>query len=525
MQNIITPRSVISKNYDRKSGREVWRENLRVAVFAADKIRSTLGPKGAYKMVSYNRGPEQVVKVTKDAIAVLDELAIQHPPATIVAEAAKMQRDEAGDGVATFVVLLAALLRRADELLNMKIHANTIIHGYSLAHDKALEAIDKQAVACGLEGVDVLDAVDCKRKLLSPPLRSMIREAYAFSCSDGRFEKENVRFLRKPGGGVNESKLIRGVTIKKEKAHPNMPDQMHNLRIAITTEKPGVNRLELKMRGEGPTPLRLQAKSVVDVEKYRAAEQRLKLEALDRLMELKANVLLSEQLLESSVKDKLLSNGIFALETVSKDDTLAVARATGAKTVGQPKELSEDDLGKADELYTEQIGLEKTVTIQGCRGATFLLRGSLPQGIDELETAVRNSMTILKLTAADNRLLPGGGAVEAHVAGELRSYAVAFPGREQVAINAFGDALLEVPRCLAENYGLNATDTLLELKRRHAEGQCDYGVADDGCCGAVCLEPVKVKRSVIRRAYEVSALMLRIDELIISKETAKFHKK
>ena len=116
MQKIITRKSIISKNIDRKTGKEAWSKNLQVAIFAADKIRSSLGPKGAYKMVAYNRGPEQVVKVTKDAIAVLDELAIQHPPAVIIAESAKMQRAEAGDGVATFVILLSALLKNADEL-------------------------------------------------------------------------------------------------------------------------------------------------------------------------------------------------------------------------------------------------------------------------------------------------------------------------------------------------------------------------------------------------------------------------
>jgi hypothetical protein len=60
--------------------------------FAADKIRSSLGPRGSYKLVAYNRGPEQVIKVTKDAVAILDELAIQYPPAVIISESAKMQR-------------------------------------------------------------------------------------------------------------------------------------------------------------------------------------------------------------------------------------------------------------------------------------------------------------------------------------------------------------------------------------------------------------------------------------------------
>jgi chaperonin GroEL (HSP60 family) len=124
----------------------------------------------------------------------------------------------------------------------------------------------------------------------------------------------------------------------------------------------------------------------------------------------------------------------------------------------------------------------------------------------------------------DGKVLPGGGAVETHIAEELKTYAREFPSREQVAIEAYSIALMDVPKCLATNYGLNPTDTLLELKNRHAEGNCNVGVCENSCHDMVCQEPLKVKRSVFRRAFEVSMLMLRIDELIISKEIPKFHK-
>jgi chaperonin GroEL (HSP60 family) len=144
--------------------------------------------------------------------------------------------------------------------------------------------------------------------------------------------------------------------------------------------------------------------------------------------------------------------------------------------------------------------------------------------MDELETAIKNGFTVLKLAGDDNRVLPGAGAVETHVAQELKSYAREFGSREQVIIEAYANALMDVPRCLAENYGLNPTDTLLELRKRHSEGFCNFGVDNLSCCDMVCQEPLRVKRSAVRRAYEVSTLMLRIDELLISKEIPKFHK-
>lgn len=522
---MITMETIISPKYKRTSGKEAWKENLRLAIFAADKIRSTLGPKGAYKLVTYNRGPEQIVKVTKDAIAILDELAIQYPPAVIVAEAAKMQREEAGDGVATFVVFLSALLKKADELLLMKIHPNTIIHGYFLASEKALEIIEKQATAHNNVNGDVLDTVDCKRNLLTPEIRTMIKEAYPLALSECKFDKDIIRFLKKPGGSIQESNMIQGIVIKKEKAHPNMPDRLKSLRIAITSERPGINRLDIKMKSDGPTQIKLNIQSADQIRKYKETENKLRTQALDKMIELKANVLLCEQPLDDSLKDKLFSHGIFALESVDKKDTIAVVKATGAKIMAKLEDITEDDLGIADELYTGKIELEKTVTIQGCKGATFMLRGSTTQTIDELETAIRNSLTTLKISADDNRVLPGAGATEAHIAQVLKQYAKVFASREQVAIESFGAALMDIPRSLAENYGLNPTDIILELKQHHSEGDNNYGVAEKSCADMICLEPVKVKRSVIRRAHEVSSLLLRIDELLISKEIPKFHKK
>ena len=216
--------------------------------------------------------------------------------------------------------------------------------------------------------------------------------------------------------------------------------------------------------------------------------------------------------------------GIFALESVDKKDTQAVSKATGAKIVGNVNELSEEDIGFAEELSTGKLELEKTVTIEGCKGATFMLRGTTPQTMDELEIAVKNSFVVLKLMGDDGRVLPGGGAVDAHIAQELKGYAREFASREQIIIEAYANALMDIPRCLAENYGLNPTDTILELKKRHADGFCNFGVDEQSCRDMVCQEPLKIKRSAIRRAYEVSMLMLRIDELLISKEIPKFHK-
>jgi T-complex protein 1 subunit beta len=118
---------VIAPVYTHFKGTDAWRQNLDATAIAAEKIRSCLGPNGAYKMVVYNRGPEKVCKITNDPIQVLEELSLQHPTLTIITEAAKMQREEIGDGVIAFTIFTAALLREANKLVSKKVHPNIVL--------------------------------------------------------------------------------------------------------------------------------------------------------------------------------------------------------------------------------------------------------------------------------------------------------------------------------------------------------------------------------------------------------------
>src|SRR5881396_2272139 len=168
---------ILQKNRGRISGKEVWRQNLNLASIAAFKIGSSLGPKGAYKLVTYHKGPEMVMKVTKDPIDVVDELGIEYPAIMTLAEAAKIQRQHAGDGISTLLVLVSALLTEADKLIEAGFHANTILDGYLKATEKSIAIIDEIARNIG-ENLDeqLLKVIDCGRDLLGPRLRRHLSE-------------------------------------------------------------------------------------------------------------------------------------------------------------------------------------------------------------------------------------------------------------------------------------------------------------------------------------------------------------
>jgi chaperonin GroEL (HSP60 family) len=518
--------NVFSKNYDYLKGKEAWQNTLRLTAFAADRIRTSLGPNGSYKMVTYNRGPEKIVKITKDAVAVLEELAIQYPLLKVISEASKIHRDQVGDGVKSFVILTSALLKKADELSSKRVHPTVILQGYKDAAMKTIEILKANSLEFGNDKfITILDSVDCGRGFLLPDLRSMLLEAANSTMEEGKIKKEKIRIIRKPGGSLAETKLVKGLAIKKKKLHPNMPDFVDKPRIALTSERIGTNRLEVKMRGQGPFHMKFDIETPQIMSDYKMAEDQRKEDSLEKIALNEVNVLFSQQPIDSYSKSRLLNMGVLAFETVERSDLVWISKSTGANLVSNLAELKESDVGKAEGLETEKINLENIAILTGCDFATFIIRGSNPQILDEFELLLKNSLILLKTIHSSAKIVAGGGAIEVEIARQLKQFALNFSGKEQLAILSFADALLEIPRCIAANDGLMPDDTLALLGKLHSDGFIDAGICSDGSCGRVCSELSEVKNSVYQRAFETTSLMLRIDEQVVGKEIPKFHKK
>ncbi|MCZ7372177.1 MAG: thermosome subunit, partial [Candidatus Methanoperedens sp.] len=118
----------------------------------------------------------------------------------------------------------------------------------------------------------------------------------------------------------------------------------------------------------------------------------------------------------------------------------------------------------------------------------------------------------------------GGGSPELEVAMKLRAYATSVGGREQLAIMAYADALEEIPKGIAENAGLDAIDTLAELRNMHSKGVKTAGLnvftgkAEDMLELGI-VEPLRVKTQIIKSATDAANMILRIDDILMAKET------
>src|SRR5205807_6518466 len=337
---------ILQKNRGRISGKEVWRQNLNFASLAAFKIGSCLGPKGAYKLVTYHRGPEMVMKVTKDPVDVVDELGIEYPAIMTLAEAAKIQRQHVGDGISTLLVLVSALLTEADRLTEMGFHPNTILDGYLKATEKSIAIITEIARSL-TEDTDqlLLEVVDCGRDLLSKNLRGELSEAITRITEDGAIDVSRVRIVKKPGGQTYDSELVRGVIIQKGKAHPSMPDWVDEAKIAFLT-KLEIKRLVLKSKDEGPFAVKLNITSQGQIQLFKSEENKLRSLLVEMVRTTGANVLICRSKMDDKICDQLSRQGIFAMHFVGPEDFEAAAEATGATIVTNIEQLRTEDLGK-----------------------------------------------------------------------------------------------------------------------------------------------------------------------------------
>ena len=372
-------------------------------------INTSFGPNGFYKMVVYNRGPEQVVKITRDTVLVLDELAMKHPYMVVISEAAKMQRQEYGDGAKYFTIILSMLLRKSLDLMELGVHANTILSGYREATKKTLSYLDSISAPL-LDEENLVDLVDCGRGIIDPILKEIMIEAYTnLRCEV--FEKENVNILHKMGGRTCETYLIRGLVIEKEKIHNEMPNRIENPLIALITNPLNIKRLELKMKKEGHTPFDIKIKSLQDINSFLNNEKRLRESLLDPIKKYKIDVIFCANQIEDKLKDKLARMNVLAFENVDRDDLNKLAKAINGKVISKLEFTTEEDLGSSEAVYVDELP-EKIVIVEGCNGSTVITRSVTSQMKDDLNSILKNYYCLLETLKKDYSALPGQGVTE-----------------------------------------------------------------------------------------------------------------
>ena len=520
------PVIILKEGTQRETGKTALHDNIKAALVIADAVRSTLGPYGMDKMLVDSLGE---VTITNDGATILKELEVEHPAAKMIVEVAKTQDSEVGDGTTTAVVLAGELLKRAEELIDKNVHPTVITIGFTKAKEKAFEILDEialelkkddakllqQVAATSLTGKNIGGANSFIAELAVKSVKEVAEE------SDGqtKVDVKRIKVEKKHGGSVHDSELVQGVVLDKERAHPRMPERVEDARIALITQALEIKKTEISSSIEIRDPAKIQ--------QFLDEEEREQREMAEKLVAAGANVVICEKGISDVVQYYLSKSHVYAVQRAKKSDMEALARATGGRLIANLRDLSKGDLGSAKLVEERKIAGDAMTFITGCKNpksVTVLLRGGTEHAVNDYERAFNDAMRAAAIALEDGKIVTGGGSAEMEVALRLRDYCAKVGGREQLAVDAFAEAMEFIPRTLAENAGKDPVDTLIELKSKHGkkgEG-VHYGVsADDGKIKDMLkekvLEPLRVKKQAIASATEVASMILRIDDVVAAK--------
>jgi thermosome len=399
------------------------------------------------------------------------------------------------------------------------------VSGYRRAAQKAIETINKVA-----QTVDITDRATLRKVALTSMGGKAVggaKDTFAEIAIDSVMQIverrgdrviadiDNIQLIKKTGKSLLESQLVRGIIIDKEVVHPGMPKKVEDAKIALLDAALEIEKTEISAEIRIKDPAQMQA--------FLDQETKMLKEMVDRIKAAKANVVFCQKGIDDMAQHFLAKEGILTARRVKESDMEKLAKATGGRVVTDLKDLSAKDLGAAGMVEERKVGDDKMIFVERCKdphAVAILIRAGLERMVDEAERAMTDALSVVSDVIENNKIVAGGGAVEVEIAKELRGFATKVGGREQLAVEAFADAVEVIPKTLAENAGLEAIDVIVDLRAAHEkpDGQ-NFGInvftgKTENTLNKGVIEPVVVKEQAIKSAAESASMILRIDDVI-----------
>ncbi len=521
------PIFILKEGTSQTRGKTAQSNNIAAAKAVANSVRSTLGPKGMDKMLVDSMGD---VVITNDGATILKEMDIEHPAAKMIIEVAKTQEQHCYDGTTTAVVLAGELLKRSEDLIEQNVHPTVICEGFRLAAEKAMNILSDHGIDVNSEQSKMLNEV--AKTALTGKSAGAVREFLSDICvravicvggeEDGEryVDLDDIKVQKKQGGSIRDSTLIDGILLDKERVHSGMPRSVNGASIALINSAIEVKKTEVDAKIQITNPNQL-ASFLEEEEGYLKG-------LVEKIQSSGANVVVCQKGIDDLAQHYMAKVGIFAVRRAKKSDMEALSKATGASIITNIDDLNSEELGHASKVEEKKIGDSDMVFVTGCESAksvSVLLRGGTEHVVDEIRRAFDDAVGVVSVAWEDGTVLTGGGSVLAALSRDLRNYAEGVGGREQMAIEAFAGALEVIPRTLAENAGLDPVNTIIDLRKAHAEGKSHYGVnvyegGVKDMLSANVVEPQRVVEQAIQSATETATMILRIDDVISAKSAS-----
>ncbi|XP_055983687.1 T-complex protein 1 subunit zeta-2 isoform X1 [Sorex fumeus] len=500
--------------------------NICAARGLQNVLRTNLGPKGTMKMLVSGAGD---IKLTKDGNVLLHEMQIQHPTASLIAKVATAQDDITGDGTTSNVLIIGELLKQADIYISEGLHPRIITEGFEAAKIKALEVLEEVKIN-----------KEMKREILLDVARTSLRTKVHAELADVLTEAvvDSVLAIRRPGYPIDlfmveimemkhksetDTKLIRGLVLDHGARHPDMKKRVEDAFILTCNVSLEYEKTEVSSG--------FFYKTAQEKEKLVRAERKFIEDRVQKIVDLKEKVcghsnkgfvVVNQKGIDPFSLDILAKHDIVALRRAKRRNMERLCLACGGVAVNCLEDLSIDYLGHAGLVHESALGEEKFTFIEDCvnpRSVTLLVKGPNKHTLTQIKDTIRDGLRSIKNAIEDGCVVPGAGAVEVAIADALISYKHTVKGRARLGVQAFADALLIIPKVLAQNSGFDLQETLVKVQAEHSESKQAVGIdlntgepmiaADEGVWDNYC-----VKKQLLHSCTVIATNILLVDEIM-----------
>ena len=531
---------LLGNGVKRTYGTEARRYNLLAARLIADLVKGFLGPSGLEKMFIDILGE---MTVTKDGATFLRKIDVEHPAAKVIIEASNAVDNAVGDGTTSVVVLSGALVEKAEDLLEMGIPPHKISDGYYNAMQMAIEIIRDVAIETPNHDKTIMKylADTClKSKAVNQFTQQMMIPNLVVDgiCRIADFSKRYIEVddikIEEKIGSSSETELIHGVVVDKTIDESSMPKVIENARILLLDNDIQDERTK--------TDAEIRISNPREIKEFLSNKTSNLLQKIQYVIGSGANVVFSRGGIDPLALNHFSKNRILTVKRIKENDLQWLSKATGARVVRDLDRINKDDIGYAAKVYERMVDDDKMVFVDGCtnpKSITILLRATSKKILDEFHRTILDSIYVLRDFIMEPKIVPGGGAVEAFVAMVIKERSYKFPGKEQIVIQKYAEALEEIPLTIARNAGMNTIDIRTQLRgkiysqsssngkeRSKGNGLYNnrywYGINAidrkiDDMMNLHVVEPLMVKEQVLVTATESIVLLMRVDDVVMKK--------
>jgi T-complex protein 1 subunit zeta len=221
--------------------------------------------------------------------------------------------------------------------------------------------------------------------------------------------------------------------------------------------------------------------------------------------------------------DIFAKEGILCLRRAKRRNMERLTLACGGTPIHSVEDLTKDMLGWAGQVSEVTLGEDKFTFVEQClnpKSCTVLLQGPNLHSIAQMQDAVRDGLRSVKNTIEDKAVVPGAGAFELAAAMHLtQDVARQTKGRAKLGVLAFAEALLVIPKTLAENSGFDVQETILNLQDERDATSMAIGM---NCATGEPMLPaeegvwdnVRVKRQSLYLSTVLANQLLLVDEVM-----------